>query len=104
MLGGSFGLSAAQAALANVIISTLATSAPDINPQIVLETGATQLRDVFNAQEIPGVLIAYMHGIKATFAIAIGMAGIAFIVSGMNSWKRLHGGPEGKQEIVAAGV
>jgi len=91
-LGGSFSLSAAQAAFANKIISTLATSAPDVDPAQLLLTGATAIRKVFTAEQVPGILIAYMSGIKATFAIGIGMVGASFVVSIFNSWRRLHGG------------
>lgn len=91
-LGGSFSLSAAQATFANRIISTLATSAPDVDPAKLLLTGATEIRKAFTPDQVPGILIAYMEGIKATFAIGIGMVGASFVISFFNSWKRLHGG------------
>lgn len=100
-LGGSFSLAAAQSAFANRIIATLPTSAPGVDPVKVIMTGATDIRNVFPAEQLPGVLIAYMQGIKAAFAIGIGMVGASFLVSFFNSWKRLHARKE-KVEVVAA--
>ena len=90
-LGGSFGLAAAQAAFANRIISTIATSAPAVNAQQLIYTGATDIRKAFPADQLPGILIAYMAGIKVVFAIGIGMVGGSFLMSLLNSRKRLHG-------------
>ena len=98
-LGGSFSLSAAQAAFANRIVSTLATSAPGVNPQALIYTGATDIRKAFPADQLPGILIAYMAGIKVVFAIGTGMVGGSFLMSLMNSRKKLHG--TGKSAVVA---
>jgi hypothetical protein len=57
----------------------------------VLATGATQLRAVFPANEVSGIVVAYMTGIKTALAIPIGATGVALCVSLFSSWKRLHG-------------
>ncbi|KAJ9633889.1 hypothetical protein H2204_006675 [Knufia peltigerae] len=90
MIGGSFTLSAAQSAFNNKLISTLSSTAPDVNPALVLVTGATEIRKVFPAAQIPGIVAAYMHGLTTVFAICIGTFGAAFLVSLCSSWKRLH--------------
>jgi hypothetical protein len=83
------------------LISRLATAAPDVDPGLVIATGATQLRSVFTPDQLLGIILAYMEGIKAAFAVAIGMAGFAFVLSLACPWKRLHGGPPG--EVIAFG-
>lgn len=93
VLGGAFSISAAQSAFVNRMISTLATGAPGVDPAVVVATGATQLRHVFPADQLPGVIAAYMQGIKATFAVATGMVGIAFLTSLLVPWKRLQNAP-----------
>lgn len=103
MLGGAFGLAAAQSAFANRIISTLPTSAPGIDPFIVTGTGATELRKVFTPEQLTGILVAYMQGIKAAFAVAIGMVGVAVLVSPFNTWHKLHGAGGEKPTVVAMG-
>lgn len=80
-LGGAFSLSGAQAGFANRVISALATSAPSVDPKALIATGAAELLQVFSPDQIPGILVAYMTGLKAAFAVAIGMAVISFLLS-----------------------
>ena len=83
-------VSAAQSAFVNTMLNRLVTSAPTVNPLVVLGTGATQIRAVFAADEIPGILVAYMAGIKTALAIALGAVGVAFVVSLFSNFKRLN--------------
>ncbi|KAL6811973.1 major facilitator superfamily domain-containing protein [Trichoderma sp. SZMC 28015] len=78
-LGGAGMVSAAQAGFVNVMINNLPKTAPGVNPALVVSTGATDLRKVFLDDQIPGILVAYMQGLKAAFAIGIASSGIAFI-------------------------
>lgn len=57
---------------------------------MVVLTGVTQIRTAFPADQVPGILMAYMAGLKVTFAIATGAIGLAFVVSIFSSWKRLN--------------
>ena len=90
IVGGAFSLSAAQSAFVNVIIHTVKHTAPTVDPALVVITGATEIRNVFNDQEVPGILTAYMHGIKIVFAISLAAAGLAVLFSLGTSFKRLH--------------
>lgn len=92
-LGGAFCISAAQSAFVNTMIKKLATTAPDINPMLVVATGATQVREAF-PDHLDGILQAYMAGLKATFAISIGTVGFATLLAVFSPWKRLHGSTE----------
>lgn len=65
-------------------------TAPEVDPSLVVATGATQLRAVFDTEQIQGILLAYMAGIKVAYAIGIGGIGLAFIFSLLNSWRRLQ--------------
>ena len=73
----------------NRIIIKLRTSSPNVSPVTLIATGATQLRAVFTAEQIPGVLVAYMAGINAAFAVCIAMVGISVILGLCNRWKRM---------------
>lgn len=95
MLGGAFSTSAAQSAFVNRLVSSLATNAPGVDPQLVVFTGAAQLRSVFHSDQLPGILLAYMDGIKASFAVAVGMVGLAFLMSFLVPWKKLPVGSSG---------
>ncbi len=80
------------------MISRLAVSAPDVNPLVLLGTGATQIREMFPAEQVPGILVAYMAGIKTTMAIAVGAVGVAFVVSLFSNFKRMN-----TEKVKAAG-
>ena len=90
MIGGSFTLAAAQSGFNNRLISTLRQLSPDINPAIVLQTGATQIRTAFSAEQVPRVVAAYMAGLKVVFAITAGTFAFATLVAFCASWEKLH--------------
>ncbi|KAH6850643.1 major facilitator superfamily domain-containing protein [Chaetomium sp. MPI-CAGE-AT-0009] len=89
-VGGAFMVSAAQSAFVNTMLTELAVSAPSVNPLVLLGTGATQIRNVFPADVVPGILVAYMAGIQTALAIALGAVGVAFVVSLFSHFKRLN--------------
>lgn len=66
------------------------TNVPNVDPAKVIATGATEIRSAFTANEIPGIVLSYMSGIKAAFAIAIAGAGVALFASASNRWERLQ--------------
>ena len=90
-VGGAFMVSAAQAALVNVLVKVLPHSAPGVDPAAVVFTGATELRKVFSAEQVPGILVAYMRGLKISFAIGLASTGVAFIIITLfQRWNRLN--------------
>jgi hypothetical protein len=71
-------------------VARLAVYAPDVDPLVVLSTGATQIRNTFPAEQVPGILASYMAGIKTAFAIAIGAVGLSFAIGLFCNYKRLE--------------
>lgn len=71
------------------MLAKLSESAPGVDGNKVIMTGATQLREVFTAEELPGILVAYMHGLKAVFAVAVGFAGLSFLSTLLMPWGKL---------------
>ena len=90
--GGSCFVTAAQSIFVNQMIQTLPHNAPGVDPALVIVTGATQLRQVFTEQQLPGILMSFMKGINSALALALAAAGLAFIVSVFNRWERLKPG------------
>ncbi|KAI1139995.1 MFS gliotoxin efflux transporter glia [Hypoxylon sp. FL0543] len=88
-VGSAFTVSTAQAAFINQAIKRLRTSAPDVDAGRLIATGASELRKAFTPEEFPGVLIAYMHGLKAAFAVSIVFCGIALLTTLVIPWGRL---------------
>ena len=88
-LGGTAFISAAQSGFVNKIIRTLYKIVPDIDPSVVVATGATQLRHAFPADQIQKIIAAYMAGLRAAFALAIAGTVVGLVVSVFSKWKRL---------------
>ncbi len=89
-LGGAFGISAAQCAFVNKLVETLPATVPGINPSLIIATGATDIRSSFTPEEISGILLAYLAGLRVVWAITVGLAGSACVVSFMSNRKRLY--------------
>ncbi|KAK2603369.1 hypothetical protein N8I77_009833 [Diaporthe amygdali] len=89
-VGGAFLVSASQSAFVNVLIKTIPYSAPGVDPARLIATGATELRKAFTPEELPGILVAYMHGLKISFAVALAATGMALVIVLFSKWKRLN--------------
>ncbi|KAK5018814.1 hypothetical protein LTR60_001340, partial [Cryomyces antarcticus] len=57
----------------------------------VVAIGATELRNTFTAEQLSGILVAYMDGLKVGFALAIALAGCATVVSIFTPWTSVKG-------------
>ncbi|KZP00728.1 MFS multidrug transporter-like protein [Calocera viscosa TUFC12733] len=90
-IGGAFFISAGQSVFTNQLLKTLAVTAPSVDPALVISAGATALQETFPADVLPGILLAYMDGLKDTYALAIGTLGMASIVSIFTEWRNIKG-------------
>ena len=88
-MGGAFFVSASEAAFENKLLRELPRLVPDVNPGQVLAVGATGLREAFTPQQLPGILTAYMDGLKVSFALCIALAGISALISFAMPWTNL---------------
>lgn len=83
-------MTAAQSGFVNRMITTIASTAPNVDPHAVIGTGATQLRQTFTAEDLPGIVAAYMAGIKVALAIATALAGAAVLAAVLTPFKKLN--------------
>lgn len=86
-VGGAILVAAAQSSFLNTLLNNVPEG---VDRLTVIGTGATAIRHVFPADQVGGILVAYMAGIKTSFAIAIAAVGVAFIISLFSSWRRLN--------------
>lgn len=63
------------------MLTTLPTTAPGVDPTKLIATGVSEIRDLFPAEQIPGILLAYMDGLRIPFAIATATAGAACLLA-----------------------
>ncbi len=89
-VGGAFSVSAAQSGFVNRLASTLAFSAPGVDSQTVIATGATQIRKAFLPSQVPGIVFAYMAGLKVTFALVVALTGFTCLLGVLAPWKKIN--------------
>jgi hypothetical protein len=79
LVSGAISVSLAQSIFTNVLLKRLPDFAPTIDPASVVAVGASKLREAFSAEELPGILRAYMAGLKAAWAAATALGGLTFL-------------------------
>ena len=91
LVSGALSLSIAQSLFANRLLSSLPHFAPNVDPKLVLITGATELRKAFTREDLPGILLSYLTGLKAAWAMAIAAAGLTVLASFLPEFKSIRG-------------
>jgi hypothetical protein len=77
-LGGAISVSIAQ----NIFVNGLSTNIPKfstVNPLLVVNAGATHLREAISAKDLPGVLLGYMLSLNQAFVLPIATGGLAVL-------------------------
>ena len=80
-LGGAISISIGQNIFSNELVKNIPKYAPGVSPELVINAGATHLRDVIPANVLEGVLEAYAKALRTTFVPPIAFAAFSFIVS-----------------------
>ncbi|KAK3080100.1 hypothetical protein LTS18_003124 [Coniosporium uncinatum] len=76
-LGTALFVAAEEAALKNRLVQSVGRYVPDLDPALVVRTGATRLRMTFGPEHIGGVLLAYLEGCKVNHALSLACGGAA---------------------------
>ncbi|KAF1949860.1 MFS general substrate transporter [Byssothecium circinans] len=95
LLSGAMSVAAAQSIFINRLLSAVATRLPDIDPAIVIATGATDLQRVFTPSQLPAIRQSYLDGLHAAWAMAIAFAGAALLTGLSLGFKKIEK-PQGK--------
>ena len=97
-LGGALFISVAQNVFTNQMIKNLATVVPDLDPSIVRNAGATELKNVVEHKFLPAVLEAYNLTLMQTFYVSVAAAAASIAGAVFVQWKSM----KGKQITMAA--
>ncbi|KAL8654040.1 MAG: hypothetical protein Q9226_003585 [Calogaya cf. arnoldii] len=89
-IGGAFSVAAGQSAFENRLISSLPTNAPGVSVTQTVQTGATDLRQVFSGADLTGIVASYLEGIQLSFAIAIALLGASIFAALLTPFKRIE--------------
>lgn len=63
--------------------------APEISRNILVLTGATEIRHVFTPEQIPIVIDGYMTGVRVVFAMCIAATGLTTLIALGTRWQKL---------------
>ena len=99
ILGGAIFVSVGQNVFTNQLLSNLKEVVPDLNPAIVLATGATALKNVIPTNFLGDVQVAYNNAIMTTFYVGAAMGTLSIFGSALLEWKSVKGK---KVEVAAA--
>ncbi|KAF5343451.1 hypothetical protein D9758_011824 [Tetrapyrgos nigripes] len=88
-VGGAIFISIAQNVFSNKLSSGLRSQVPDIDPRIVVSTGATDLKNVVPANLLGAVLRVYNSGLVEAYRVAIAMAALTLIGSLAVEWRSM---------------
>lgn len=90
-MSGAYFVTAATTIWANRMLQQVAILAPEIPADLVLETGASDVANVWAGNDLSAVRESYMTGIKAVFAFSIAGAASTVLVALIIPKKRLPG-------------
>lgn len=101
-LGGAVFIAVAQALFQNGLTDGIHNDAPDLDPEIFINSGASQIKQILQQmhaeQFTDAVLTAYLKGLRGTYYVTLACAGMAFIVSCLFTWKKIQKQGEGKKD------
>ena len=90
-LGGALFISVGQNIFTNRLLSNLKAAIPDLDPAVVLATGATNLKNVIDSKYLPRVLVAYNEAIIQCFYVGVAMACLSTVGAVLIEWKSVKG-------------
>lgn len=90
-LGGALFISVGQNVFTNQLIKNLQTVVPGLNPAIVLQVGATELKNQIEERFLSGVLVAYNQTLTQTFYVSVAAAAMSILGAVFVEWKSMKG-------------
>ncbi|KAL6892780.1 MFS general substrate transporter [Trichoderma longibrachiatum] len=105
VLGGAVFVAVAQTLFQNGLIDQLEKDNLGINPQLFINSGASEINSVLagidRLDALDSVLEAYMLGLRHTYYISVACAGCAFLCCLGFEWRSVKKGPDGQKREMA---
>jgi hypothetical protein len=89
-LGGGISVSVAQNVLSTKLVSGLA-GLPNLDPRVIVNLGATELRDYVGLEHLGEVLRVYNHALDEVFMVAAIVAAMSILGAVLTEWKSVKG-------------
>jgi hypothetical protein len=101
-LGGAVFISVGENILTSHLVSGITELVEGIDPAMIVNTGATELRNLVPAEQLPAVLEVYNSALRQVFLISVGMSAVAILGALGFEWKSVKKGKKGVVEQDAA--
>ena len=88
--GGAVFITVSNVIFSNKLRSELNSRLPDVNTDMVIDAGATALRDIISAADYPQAVAAYAKGVDATFYLVVAGAVMMFFCAWGMGWKYIR--------------
>ncbi|KAL0940054.1 MFS multidrug transporter [Colletotrichum truncatum] len=89
-MGSAVALAIGNAIFVGALKTDLPRFAPNVDPDLVIEAGATGFRKAVAEAALPGVLMAYVSSINKEFYLSLGLALASFCFSWGLGWKDIR--------------
>lgn len=90
-LAGSIFVTVCQTLLENKLVSGLEGKIQGFDPSAIANQGATSLRSIVSADELPLVLEVYNNSLRYIWYIALALSVLVFLASFGMEWKSVKG-------------
>lgn len=101
-LGGSIFISIAQQIFDHTLLKNLGSVA-NLDPSVILQAGATQLRDLVVAADLEPILIAYNGALTNVFIIPVACAAASIVAGLTMEWRSIKGMKQGGAPVTPDG-
>jgi len=95
-LGGAIFIAICQSLFQSGLLNGIKKNAPQLDPQLFLDSGATQIRQILadrNQEDaLNAVLEAYVQGLVDTFRVTLACACVAFVIACGLDWRSVKKG------------
>lgn len=86
-MGGAIFISVGQNILTSNLVSGITQIVEGVDPAMIVNTGATELRHLVPADQLPAVLEVYNHALRQVFLISAGLSSAAILGALGLEWK-----------------
>jgi len=105
-LGGGRFIDVAQSVFQNGLLDGLKKYASELDPQLMVHTGATAIRGVLKQtgreDQLRPAIMAYVNGLKDSYRVVVSVFAVAFIMACLFEWKSVKKeGEKGKDQTPA---
>ncbi len=90
-LGGALFVSICENVFTNKLQQYVREFVPDLDPAVVLRTGATSIQSTISPENLAGVTLAYSEALTKTFVVSTAMAALAAIGAVFIEWRSVKG-------------